>query len=165
MNKSQAHNAARATLPNVPEEVFSLWLDERIDVLGWDPLHPRWQGLFRNRPIAYWRNLPWHKLDIPLQINQLNPECQGILSQLLAGLAGLPSQVTAVTGNSPARVGSILRYMQTHGTWPNSIILVTEGTFYLVADGFHRLAAFVRIQSAPMSGALLRPVHSAWIGK
>lgn len=164
MNKSEAHQAARAALPKVPEEVFSLWLDERIDVLGWNPLHPRWRGLLRNRPLVYWHNLNWQKLDIHLQVSQLNPECQGILSQLLAGLAGLPSIVTAITGNSHARVRNILQYMRANGTWPNSIILANEGTCYLVADGFHRLAAFSKIQ-CPGSGTFLRHYHSAWIGK
>lgn len=165
MNISPAHKAAREALSQVPEEVFSLWLDERIGVLGWSPQHSRWQGLLRNRPLAYWQHLCWTKCQVPMQSNYLNPECRWILNQLLAGLSGLPSIVTAVTGNSPARVESILQYMKVNGTWPNSIILVNEGLHYLVADGFHRLAAFSALQSSPQMSTILRVTHSAWIGK
>ncbi len=52
---------ARALLPNIPDDVYALWFDGRINANGWPPIGAAWRGVLRSKSIDYWKNLQWRE--------------------------------------------------------------------------------------------------------
>lgn len=165
MNNSSPYQEARSTLKNMPPELFDVWLDERIEKLGWPPCGTRWDGLLRNRPLSYWQGLHWTKELIPLSIDIFDSESQYFISMLIDGAVDNSNYVTQLTGNSGPRIKSIYKYIEKTGTLPNSIIIVQNQTSYTLVDGCHRMAILSTLQAHPDQSPPLQASHSVWIGK
>ncbi|MGC1320917.1 MAG: hypothetical protein WA849_01920, partial [Candidatus Udaeobacter sp.] len=57
----EAKRAARSMFPLMPEEVFELWLDERIESNGWPPSGDRWRGALCELSTTTWSAMEWEK--------------------------------------------------------------------------------------------------------
>ena len=55
---------ARQMFPNIPEEIFTLWFDDRIESNGWPPNTPVWNRALRDKDISFWAILKWAKKEI-----------------------------------------------------------------------------------------------------
>jgi hypothetical protein len=78
-----AFQHARLLLPNMPEEILQLWLDERIKTSGWRPAGIEWRGFLRSLPFEVWQRLEWPKADVDLRLSDFTSGAQ----QIFEGLA------------------------------------------------------------------------------
>jgi len=78
-----AYQEARQLLPKMPEDIFRLWFDERIDANGWPTVGLAWQGALRNKPFELWQKLEWEKRIVSLNIDGFTTSAKGIISGLI----------------------------------------------------------------------------------
>ena len=54
-------DAARKTFPSFPNQVFELWLDDRVREKGWPPQGIEWWSFLAGESIEYWQALTWSR--------------------------------------------------------------------------------------------------------
>jgi len=158
---------ARQLFPNIPEEIFSLWLDGRIEANGWPPRTPTWERVLRHKPISFWQALVWSKEDVKLELDRFTLEARTIVASLiLAKFSGWENRVSDYMGSqSPEKMRSILEYLGTHHRLPDPIILFRDGLSYEIVDGCHRLAVFFLLQQRLGANSPIRDEQVAWVGE
>jgi len=164
MNILELQKEARSALPLMPSEIFELWLDERIQALGWPPYGSRWEGILHNQPLSIWKKIHWEKKEIPLSLQIFDKNSQYFIKAIQDGAVGNTNYVTQLTGNSGLRMKSIYKYINEYGTTPNSIIIIKGQQNYILADGCHRMAVLSLLQNSPEDFKKLNAVHSVWMG-
>lgn|GEM_PF-1377939 len=163
---ADAKHQARVLFPNIPEEIFTLWLDDRIEANGWPPITSVWDAAFRYKDLRFWHRLDWSKRTIKLDLQDFTRLSQEIINKLIeANFLGRPNDLSACMGDASRRkLKSILEYMTLNQTLPGSIILFRDGHLYEIVDGSHRLAAFFlfsQIGWQPLQEAEI----TCWIGE
>jgi hypothetical protein len=73
---------AHAFFPKMPEQLFSLWLDERIEANGWPPTTARWQQVLCFKSLRFWQGLNWKKGELDLAQAQLGRCVERIINSL-----------------------------------------------------------------------------------
>lgn len=156
---------ARAMLPNMPVEVFDIWIAPLVKTGGWpflnnrSPASGQWVNNFSGHSLHLISQLRWELHNLPGSLTSFNP----ILKKRLALLAkqyitGIRQFNCAIT-NGPARFRRALAYVRVHKCVPKPVIAI-QGTFHLeLLDGNHRLAAMLT------AGLLPRRSIQVWVGK
>ena len=153
---------ARVTFPNFPEEVFTLWLDDRIRQNGWPPAGIEWSGFFEGQPIAYWQSLQWRRERLTLTFEELTPTTFMIVMQLVEAAIGKSNMMSRYIPNTAERFMSCLGYVQSNETTPGVVILHRSDLGIFVIDGNHRIAALLAFQAGASLGTPPLPVE-AWV--
>lgn len=149
----------------MPEEIFQLWFDGRIEANGWPPLSNAWVGALRDRPLNYWERLNWKIETVSLDFNSFLPPAQRIVNGLIeANINGIENDYSEI-GNSRLRIKNILDYIQTNRSLPRTLILLCENAAFEIVDGSHRLSVFFYLKTQGFSDDLLPKEQEIWIGE
>lgn len=174
MNESELNFAraeARHLFPNIPEEVFQLWLDGRIEANGWPPTTQVWKAALGNRSIAFWQSLTWSKKIVRLIFDHFSERSRLILQEIFEACAyNAPNRVNQYMGDQSSRkYVSLLKYIvdnhQMKQNLPKPPILLLDGNFYEIADGNHRLSLFFFFRSQSSTKDILDEEQLVWIGE
>jgi len=162
----EPHLQARMLFPSMPEEIFNLWFDDRINVNGWPPHGGLWRGALCRRPIGFWKELEWTKKTLHLQFNKFTQFSKTIITSLiLAYFLGAPNSLSLDLGDaSKHRLQDIRSCLEANGIFPNPIILLQEGDRFEIADGCHRLAVFSYLRHYTVPNHPLQEAQLAWVG-
>ena len=154
-------------LPNIPEEVFEIWLSTDIKHYGWlfnkltDSFqNTKWEGVFGSEiTLEGLANLVWHKDRLPLDITIFNPTTRITLGIFLE--KGRNKDGTLGDGyfkSSKARTFDHFKHIKGTGRFCAPIVVIRTVRGLSLFDGYHRMtAAFI----------LNKPnfVVDAWIGE
>lgn len=155
---------ARSALPNMPEEVFSLWFDDVVNSLGWPPQGQKWEMTLRGYPLLEWQRRRWEKRPVDLQMDSFAPSAQEMIRQLMiAHLTGIDNELSADVTNWRERFASIGEYVEEHHRLPAALILLECGSRWQIADGCHRLAYYFASRILPARRRLLGGQQEAWV--
>ena len=111
MNLGQAKAHAREVLSNMPEEVFTLWLDGQIQFNGWPPSGEKWDNILRHRDLSVWRQLRWKKEQLRLDKISLTPESATIIQRVSDAMIGRVNEVSDVVSDSAERAQRIISFL------------------------------------------------------
>jgi hypothetical protein len=159
--------AARKLLPQMPEEIFKLWFDDRIEANDWPPSGPSWEGALRKKPMIYWAELQWKKCSVKIDYNLLTESSKEIICGLTN--ANFNNKISAYSFsprlNSKKKLMDILNYIRKHYKLPNPLIFIYANKQYEIVDGSHRLTIFFQLQKLGKEGMELDNTQEAWIGE
>jgi hypothetical protein len=153
---------ARATFPNFPEQIFTLWLDDRIRQNGWPPIGIEWAGFLDGKPITYWQSLLWHRAQVILRPEELSATAFSVVMQLVEAATGKSNMMSSYIPNTAERFNSCLQYILKNATTPGTIILHRSAMGTSIVEGNHRIAALLAAQSKMPPGSSLLP-FDAWV--
>lgn len=161
-----AFQEARLTFPSMPEEVFQLWLDDRIRTNGWPPVSLPWLGALRELPLSFWAQAQWNRETITLNYDELTEKAQHIVDGLIqANFYGASNAYSNYLDDSKQRFNQIIEFVKAeHGLPGKPIFLEVNGLLEIV-DGSHRLAAFFEMRRKGVSEAMVSSQVEAWVGR
>jgi TPR repeat protein len=165
MSFEAAKLEVRRLLPQMPEEIFQLWLDGRIEANGWPPFGSIWENTLRNHPLLVWQRFQWKKEMLRLNLDNLSPATL----EIVCGLARAYSDnshntYTRYVGDSHERFASIENYMRQHRQLPSTLVFLSDKSIFDVVDGCHRLAVFFSWRNNPEFRDLISDGQIAWVG-
>jgi hypothetical protein len=140
----------KAVLSNFPDQVLEAWLQPYANSEGWPPtetslgtLSGRWRYLLKNKPLAYWQALTWKQVHRHISIQELDPQWQDIMVQMVLGaVQGQRNLYSSSIKDLSERFNRILRYFTEHGVFPSPPALLVEGGKLTILDGNHRMSAY-----------------------
>lgn len=151
----------------MPEEVFSLWLDDRIKHCGWPPRGIEWQGFLLGEDLPYWRRLDWTKEAFPLTLDKLGASSIRLAALIYeACVLGRDNIISSYIPDGRERFQRLTRYVLDHGRLPAPLVLLDRSGVVDVVDGNHRTALVLGLQMADGANGCpsIREVE-AWIGR
>jgi len=149
----------------MPEEVFRLWFDGRIQANGWPPVGPAWLGALRYKPFGLWQQLEWEKRMVGLDLDRFTSGARHIIHGLIqANFMGRHNVYSRTLGDSKERMAKILEYVRTRRSLPGALILLEDSGSYEIVDGSHRLAVLFFVLADGQTKDLLETDHEAWCG-
>jgi len=156
---------AHMALPKVPEEVFDLWLNQRIENNGWPPVGPTWHKVLGRMPLQDWQQLTWRKATVNLDSAPFTSNTQAILNGLIgANFHGELDEYTKMLAHSQRKIMNISRYMAAHRKLPSKLIFVVRQDGLELIDGFHRLATYFFRKPSAVLNPPVSSEAAAWIG-
>jgi len=165
MAASEELDQARRDLPHIPQEVFELWLDERIRAHGWPPLGDAWERTLAGLSVDHLRSLRWVKDYVALRPADLAPRSLEHAVRILdADIHGRQNAETAAIPDSARRFAAIWEFISSAARLPAPLVLVSTFDGYEVVEGNHRIAAMLwAAAQRGREGFFPNPVE-AWIG-
>jgi hypothetical protein len=155
----------RKIFPNFPEEIFALWLDEKIGELGWPPAGTDWDRSLVGYPILYWKKLKWVRQDIPLTFERLGPLSRKTINGLMeTNVLEKYNQYSDSVKNTKARFDAIFKTVIDTREIPGTLVLLDEGSFYEILSGDHRVSVMCALRQFPEFKKYVPERVSAWIG-
>jgi hypothetical protein len=157
---------ARELLPNMPDEVFSLYIEPLIQLYGWpyrsidSPGTKRWTQAFDHQGIKTISQLSWKRHEVPFPLALFHPDAHQVIALLInQHIRGIPT-ATANVVNTKQKFFHARDYIARTGRMPKPVILMRDlfGGALRILDGNHRLAA---MSSVPNANDL---VIDCWIG-
>jgi hypothetical protein len=147
-------------LPHLPDQIAQEWLAPYVRHEGWPPALDdagtpvgRWKDLFLGRPLSFWASTHWLRVDRPLGEDDLSElSIQRIAGLLAAYVDGIQNKYADLIPDGPARFQDSLRYVQQHGVIPGAAVILDQPNGYVVADGYHRLAALFYFRDLAAEG-------------
>lgn len=139
---------AKLTLSNVPDEVFELWLNDRIRQNGWPPLGYEWEGFLCGESLQYWSTLSWKKVAIQLTSHYLSYTSRCITHQIYeASVLNKENAISMYIPNTRERFSAIVTYALQHKTIPGTLVLLKRNDVFDIVDGNHRVSALIYLQT------------------
>jgi hypothetical protein len=141
-------------LPNAPQEVIETWLAPLARTAGWPPtILSRWQQILLERPLSFWQQLEWSKTRVLLSSWSLEQRSLAIAQGLIdANVHGIRNAYSEQISDTQERFNRILSYIRFHGSLPVPPVLLKQGSLYRVADGNHRVAAWLAANPSSILG-------------
>jgi len=164
MNLSEALADARCTFPNFPDEVFTLWLEDRVKQSGWPPEGIEWQGFLFGQSPEYWKSLQWSKLTLTVSPELMASKSFSLAMHIIEAGKGTKSILSAYIPNTADRFKSALSFVTENATTPGTPLLLLAQDGIEVIDGNHRIAALLAVQSHMPIGTPDLP-FTAWLAK
>ena len=164
MTLTEALADARNTFPNFPEEVFTLWLDDRIKQNGWPPEGIEWQGFLFGKSPDYWKSLEWNKQFVSLRPEGMASKSLMLVMQIIEAGRGTKNLLSTYIPNTSERFKSALSFIKEHATTPGTPLLLSTEDGIEVVDGNHRVAALLAVQNQLPAGTTELPL-SVWLAK
>lgn len=146
---------AKMLLPDMPEEVFDLWIRHCISKNGWpyDSMHCSgdvyWEGYFLNRPLPIIRNFKWERTSVRFCLSMFESSTQVFLDKLKRIHTNKSSPAiegVAIPEDSKLRYLSVKSFIEEKNEIPDSIILLSTPSGFEIFDGWHRLTAIYAMQ-------------------
>ena len=146
-------------LQNFPDEVIESWLLPLAKEDGWPPIATTWNALLLEKPLQFWMAVVWRKQRIAFTRFNLHPRSfdavVGIIQTNTRGLINAYSNLR----NTRKRFNDIIRYLRQHQMLPKPPVILSDGFLYRIADGNHRVAAYMYLQ--PSIGLISQP--ECWV--
>jgi hypothetical protein len=158
---------ARQLLANMPDEVFSLYIEPLIELHGWpftsldDPpsrANALWLQMFDHQSVKSISQLSWERHEIPFSFRSFHPVAQQVIAGLVNQHVGGLNTPYANVLNTKARFASCRSYIAHTGRMPAPVILMQDWKGLRILDGNHRLAAMASFSSATAG------IVDCWIG-
>ena len=151
-------------LPNLPREVYNLWLHDLILELGWPPCGETWKNVLCGFDRLYWSNLKWTKEELNINTLCWSKSAQGIIKGLYdAKYSNINNKFSKYIKND--KIERIIEHIEKYGILPETIILINDEGKYEIVDGCHRLTAFLRYMDINDTTNRLNIIQNVWIGK
>ena len=165
MNKTP-YIQARETFDNFPEEIFELWLDDRIKAKGWPPSGLEWRSFLYDKSIEYWQDVTWKKAKITFSFKDFSDISQKTITDLIdTNVYGINNKFTYYIKDSKPRFTSCFNFIQKNKKLPNTVLLLKEQNFYHIVDGNHRLSALFLFHDNDKLKSFAPDKFDAWIGE
>jgi len=162
---SNPFQEARASLQNIPEEIFQLWLDDRIKSRGWPPLGINWHGYLLGHPLSFWQETKWSKEFIKINYDSIADISKNILDDLMDSFnTGRVTLTTMFVGDSIPRMNNINKYISETNKLPGGpIIVILNNGLLEIVEGNHRVAVLLALQDKYPNKYLNQQI--AWVGR
>jgi hypothetical protein len=142
----------RNFFPNMPDEVFEMWLDPIAEEYGWPFKSPsdstketKWGGVFRGAPLSFWADTTWCRKQINLTTDPINRHSEYLIRTLLHGYTnGVPTLIADVA-DTEKRVRSCADYIRTYGNIPKPVVAIIRDREIDIVDGYHRITALLHV--------------------
>jgi hypothetical protein len=164
LSKRMDTQVARKLLANMPDELYSLYMEPLIEQYGWpftspdSPTIMPWWRLFDGLPFKIICQLSWERQEFPFSFGLFHryarTQIQGLISTHIFGLKNEYSSIP----NTEARFHRARDYIERTGRMPVPVVLIQDPGGLRILDGNHRLAA---IASLPSS---ISNIVDGWIG-
>lgn len=155
----------RALLPNMPDELFSLYMEPLIQEHGWPSCSPDspedmpWWQLFDCHPFKTICQLSWVRIEIPFSLEIFHPfsqqQIKGLLQVHLFGARTIYADIP----NTESRFRRARNYIAGKSRVPVPVVLMRDPKGLRILDGNHRLAAMASFANAT-SG-----IVDCWVGR
>src|SRR5690349_4213683 len=141
----------------MPEEIFQLWFDERIQANGWPPISPGWRGALREYAFEFWTELRWRKEALDLNQKVFSAKTHEIVDGLIdANFLGVQNAYSRYMGDdSKLRIKSIVQFIKVHHRLPSALIFIEHNNELELVDGCHRLVTLAAIKRSDALGAMV----------
>ncbi|WNC71443.1 hypothetical protein RGQ13_15120 [Thalassotalea psychrophila] len=141
----------REFFPNMPDEVFEIWLAPLIEGKGWpfktvedDLQATNWRYVLGiDFTLRQWIDCTWELIDINLPQSKFTNGSISMATAIVGNAAYGKLTDTANVENTKERFQSCVSYIKEHGNIPTPIILTRINDGFSVMDGNHRLAAIL----------------------
>lgn len=138
-------DAIKADLPNLPDEVISMWLlPMAMAGKGWPP-DPHglgsWRYILGLKSLDYWRKTQWDQTTHSLEFNTLCPETRISLDHLFRAHALGEKNEYSNLKDGKERFNSVFQYVRSHGVIPRPAIIRHKENGLSLLDGNHRVSA------------------------
>lgn len=163
---STPHQQARQLLPRMPEEVFAIWFDERITENGWPPFSRVWTGTLRHRSFAEWQQFTWRKQEVAFDLALFNADARNIVTGLIdANVFGRTNIYTMELPHTRESFTHAYTQLNARGRFDEPVILISTDNVFDIADGCHRIAAYVAVQRGFLeSVTAVHDEQTTWVG-
>lgn len=158
--------AAKSMFPNMPDEVFDLWLAPLIESDGWpfnslsSPTRGTiWYRYFEGHSLYVINNLFWEYKLIPCLLNRFHPNSVNVLALLAYDYTHNLSALTAELKDGKGRESFTRsqKFIKRTGRIHTPVVFIVDSGLYQIMDGNHRIAALFSIG---LNGLTIE----AWIG-
>jgi hypothetical protein len=157
--------AARQTFSNMPEEMFLLWLDDRIRSNGWPPNGPEWEGFLFGLSVEYWQQLKWELKAVQLSTQNLCHSSQQMVFHIIDACVNNNNNIMVqYIPSIRERFQGILQYIAQNQEVPKPLIFLQLGGCYEIVDGSHRLSALETLRLNEATSHLAPTEYTAYIG-
>jgi hypothetical protein len=145
---------AKAMLPNMPDEVFKLFIAEMFIDTPWpfsnidqSLIGTKWYYYFGGLSLRQFSNLRWKIYNFMLDKNILHPDSYGDAARLIKEhVLGIETPIRNVR-KTKERFFGLVKYIERTKKFPAPIITIrTEFNNLRVLDGSHRLAALYALE-------------------
>lgn len=159
----------KITLPYFPNEVIESWLLPFGLKIGWPPYPQhsqdptfRWKYILGRKELSYWNSLRWEKVESAIDWDGLDPLTVSTVFGILDG-----SGFFQMMSDNKERIGSVVKSIKDHGTFPVPPVFVNRRGLLHVVDGNYRLAALAVYEKMLEKYALppLDEKHMYWVGR
>jgi hypothetical protein len=134
--------------PHLPEEVYEIWLKERIEGNGWPPKGGSWTSILAGKSSNFWHKLRWEKQELELAGLQFGSATQLTIKGLRLSLFfGVKNNYSGIY-RSKERASDILNYIKRNSSLPGVMIFVLDQDVYDAVEGCHRLAVYFHLKQA-----------------
>lgn len=142
----------RNFFPNMPDEVFEMWLNPISEYYGWpfkkpsDPIEGTiWAKMFSAYDLNFWVTANWRLDNIAIFENTFtNSTCFRLNSIITRCVEGLPTFTANVEG-AEERFRTCAGYIRANGNIPKPIIALIKNGEVEIIDGYHRIAALLHV--------------------
>jgi hypothetical protein len=155
---------ARNLLTNMPDELFSLYMEPLIEEYGWpfssqdSPTNMPWWQLFDGLQFRTICQLSWERSEIAFSLRLFHRYARTqILGLLQAHILGINNEYASIP-NTKARFHRARDFIARTGRMPVPVVLIQDPEGLRILDGNHRLAAMA---SSPNSSD---GIVDCWIG-
>jgi hypothetical protein len=158
-----AFEKARSLFPDMPAEIFDLWLDDRIRGLGWPPLSAAWRCVLCERSIEQWASLKWARQCVPLNRFVFASSSGRVIDGVIAAyFYQIENAYRRELGDDLFdKMTRINDYWKQHRMLPSTPILLKRDRFYDLVDGCHRISYLIYLQKSDIATEY---THECWIG-
>ncbi len=157
---------AKAMLPDMPGEVFAIWIEPLVIADGWPffssalpAFSGAWSQYFVGEPVQTFNDLLWERKQIPLSFASFEPHSRSIIKWVIE--THVHGRLTPVAKVKKGQGGkSFLRsrqFIQRTGRVHTPVVLWKQFGGYKIMDGNHRVAACFSLSPGP------RFVLDAWV--
>lgn len=162
---------ARSLLPDMPDEVFDIYIEPLIQAHGWpftfleevptSPEASRWFQMFDRQSLKTISDLSWERHTTRFSFTAFHPRSQDVITAIIEHHSNI--RFHAAIANVADTRNKFLRardYIARTGTMPVPVILQQDplGLGLRILDGNHRLAAMASFPNAEAG------IVDCWIG-
>lgn len=142
----------REFFPNMPDEMFDMWLAPFIEKIGWpftdvnaDLSGTRWDIFLGEIPLCVWNQLVWSRLDLEFTKLDFDIFTKLAIESVIDHCVHDRSTGTENLQNTKERFSACAEFVRVHQTIPKPIVAIYENNKIKVMDGYHRIAALLHV--------------------
>jgi hypothetical protein len=142
----------RDFFPNMPDEIFYMWLEPFTERYGWPFNSPydsiidtNWFSILCGIELLYWVTVGWIKTWVEFKTIPFNYGSHLSFYSIRQRCVKGRSTLFAGVERSEGRFGACADYIRLHGEIPGSIVVIVRNGQVEIVDGNHRIAALLHV--------------------